>query len=74
MTIRSDEITMGNLNFVHGFSYHIIVMLLLYWLINKRILYICTNCTSLHRKGLCPFTKGTSRTVCLNDPVCSQGE
>ena len=23
MTIRSDEITMGNPNFVHGFSYHI---------------------------------------------------
>ena len=39
MTIRSDEITMGNPNFVHGFSYHIIVMLLLYWLIDKRILY-----------------------------------
>ena len=23
MTIESDEITMGNPNFVHGFSYHI---------------------------------------------------
>ena len=23
MTTRSDEITMGNPNFVHGFSYHI---------------------------------------------------
>ena len=23
MTIRSDEITMGNPNFVHGFSYHV---------------------------------------------------
>ena len=39
MTIRSDEITMGNPNFVHGFSYCIIAMLPLYQLINKRILY-----------------------------------
>ena len=39
MTIRSDEITMGNPNFVHRFSYHIIAMWLLYQLIDKRILY-----------------------------------
>ena len=39
MTIKSDEITMGNPNFVHGFNYHIIVMLPLYQLIDKRILY-----------------------------------
>ena len=39
MTIRSDEIMMGNPNFVHGFSYRIIAMLLLYQLIYKRTLY-----------------------------------
>ena len=40
MTVRPDEITMGNPNFVHGFSYRVfITMLLLYWLIDKRILY-----------------------------------
>ena len=40
MARKSDEITIGNPNFVHGFSYHIfIVMLPLYQLIGKRILF-----------------------------------
>ena len=40
MTTRSDEITMGNPNFVHGFSCHIfLAMLPLYWIVSKRMLY-----------------------------------
>ena len=39
MTIRSDEITMGIPNFFMVLAVTLIVMLLLYWLISKRILY-----------------------------------
>ena len=39
MTIRSDEITMGNPNLFIVLAITFIGMLLLYWLISKRILY-----------------------------------
>ena len=53
MTIRSDEITMGNPNFVHGFSYCIIAMLPQYQLIDKRVLY--NTCSGkLKKKDIFP--------------------
>ena len=39
MSQRSDEIAMGNPKSIYSFSYHNLVMLPLYQLISKRILY-----------------------------------